>query len=73
MSHEFRNGSADRQYLCTAEAAAYTGISASKLNKLRMARNRAVGPKFVKISGRVIYRLSDLDAWIDGHVVDGRE
>lgn len=53
-----------------AEAALYTGLSESKLAKLRMRHNRAIGPNFLKISGCVVYRRSDLDHWMDGHSVD---
>ena len=55
------------------QAAKYLGISKSKLAKLRMATNRAEGPRFSKIAGCVIYRRADLDAWIEANlsVIDG--
>jgi hypothetical protein len=52
------------------EAAFYTGLSESKLAKLRMCNNRAKGPNFLKISGCVVYRRSDLDRWMDSHSID---
>ena len=51
------------------EAAGYVKISASKLAKLRMLANRSEGPAFIKLSGNVLYRREDLDAWISDHVV----
>ena len=52
-----------------AEASKYTGISVSKLAKLRMKGQRHESPPFIKAAGCVIYRKSDLDAWLDVLVV----
>ena len=52
------------------EAALYTGLSESKLAKLRMRHKRTMGPNFLKISGCVVYRRSDLDRWMDSHSID---
>lgn len=46
-----------------AEAAAYTGLSASTLNKLRVFGG---GPVFLKLGHRVVYDQTDLDAWLNG-------
>ena len=54
-----------------AEAARYTGLSESTLAKLRMQHKRADGPPYLKISGCVIYRRSDLDAWMNQHKIGG--
>ena len=54
----------------TREAARYVCIPESTLAKLRMRANRERGPRFVKLSGTIIYRRSDLDAWIEENVVD---
>lgn len=51
------------------EAAQYTGISESTLAKLRMLHNRANGPKFVKLSGCIVYRRADLDQWLEQNAV----
>ena len=51
------------------QAAAYLGISKSKLAKLRMEINRDQGPPFSKIAGCVVYRRCDLDAWIEANMV----
>lgn len=45
------------------EAAAYTGISISMLNKLRVSGG---GPAFLKLGRRVLYDQSDLDEWMLG-------
>ena len=55
------------------DAALYTGLSESTLAKLRMRHNRANGPSHIKISGCVVYRRSDLDNWMNQHVVGGDE
>jgi hypothetical protein len=52
-----------------AVAAEYLAVSDSKLAKLRMVENRHEGPAFVKISGCVIYRRTDLDEWLERHLV----
>ena len=53
------------------EAAHYLRVSVSKLAKLRMRRNRDGGPRYVKLTGVVIYRRDDLDAWLSTHTVGG--
>ena len=58
------------QNMRPAEAARYVGLSASKMAKLRMETNRHEGPKFVMVCGVVVYRRSDLDRWLDAHVVE---
>jgi predicted DNA-binding transcriptional regulator AlpA len=51
------------QNLRVDAAASYLGISVSALAKMRM---RGDGPPFVKLGRRVvIYRMSDLAAWLD--------
>lgn len=51
--------------LRTKEAAAYCGSSASTFEKLRLTGD---GPVFVKLGSRVVYRLSDLDTWIQSNL-----
>lgn len=67
---KFRDASSVPDNMRPAQAAWYTGLSESTLAKLRMRHNRIRGPKYLKISGCVIYRRSDLDKWMDGHFVD---
>ena len=50
------------QVLRTAEAAAYCGSSASTFEKLRLTGG---GPVYSKIGRRVVYRVEDLDAWLN--------
>jgi len=52
------------QRLTTPQAAAYSGLSASLLNKLRC---RGDGPPYLKLCDRVLYDRTDLDAWINAH------
>jgi hypothetical protein len=44
------------------QAASYTCLSASTLNKLRVFGG---GPLFLKLGRRVVYDVADLDAWLD--------
>ena len=54
-------------YLDTPAAAHHLGLSASKMNKLRMTKD---GPPFIKIGRRAVrYRLDDLDAWMSSQLV----
>jgi len=48
-------------YLDVDQAAEYLRISASNLNKRRVA---GTGPRYSKLGRRVIYLRTDLDAWI---------
>jgi predicted DNA-binding transcriptional regulator AlpA len=47
----------------TERAAALLGLSTSTLAKLRLTGD---GPPFIKLGRRVVYRLSDLEKWLDG-------
>ena len=51
-----------RGYRCETDAADYVG---SKPSTLRAWRVRGRGPRYYKIGGKVFYRESDLDAWIE--------
>lgn len=52
------------------EAAKYLGISRSALAKSRMSNSRHDGPIYAKVAGCIIYRRSDLDAWLVSHLVE---
>jgi len=67
---KFRDASSVLENMRPAQAAWYTGLSESTLAKLRMRHNRSKGLNFLKISGCVIYRRTDLNAWMDQHVVE---
>ncbi|MDB5470140.1 MAG: hypothetical protein JWR84_1700 [Caulobacter sp.] len=49
------------QRLSVEAAAAYVGLSASTLNKLRVFGG---GPAFLKLGRRVVYDVRDLDQWL---------
>lgn len=55
------------QLLTDKKAAAYLGVSVSYLRKSRSdgaIKGRTPPPPFVRVGGRVYYRLSDLDTWV---------
>lgn len=49
------------------EAAKYLTLSTSTLDKMRVEGR---GPRYLKIGGRVFYRLTDLDAYIEAAVIE---
>lgn len=52
-----------QRILRTPGAAEYVGLSASTLEKMRLAGD---GPAFVRLGGRAIgYDIRDLDSWLD--------
>jgi predicted DNA-binding transcriptional regulator AlpA len=50
------------RYLRTPEAARFVGLSLRTLEKHRIY---GTGPRYSKIGGRVVYRLDDLQAWVE--------
>ena len=53
------------RYLRTPEAARFLGLSGRTLEK---HRTYGTGPRYSKLGGRVVYRIEDLQAWVDGAV-----
>jgi hypothetical protein len=51
-----------RSAIPTHEAAEYIGLSRARLAKLRWSGG---GPKFIRVGRTVLYRLADLDNWLD--------
>jgi predicted DNA-binding transcriptional regulator AlpA len=51
--------------LRTPEAARFVGLSIRTLEKHRIY---GTGPRYSKLGGRVVYRLEDLQAWVDAAV-----
>jgi predicted DNA-binding transcriptional regulator AlpA len=49
-------------YLRTPEAARFVGLAIRTLEK---HRTYGTGPHYSKLGGRVVYRLEDLQAWVD--------
>ena len=50
------------RYLRTPEAARFLGVSGRTLEK---HRTFGTGPRYSKLGGRVVYRVDDLQAWVD--------
>lgn len=50
------------RYLRTPEAARFVGLS---LRTLEKHRTYGTGPRYAKLGGRVVYRLEDLQAWVE--------
>ena len=50
------------RYLRTPEAARFLGLSGRTLEK---HRTYGTGPRYAKLGGRVVYRIDDLQAWVD--------
>ena len=71
MPAEWLRGPEPAENMRTSEASHYLRIPESTLAKLRMRANRDRGPRFVKLSGTVIYRRADLDSWMEANVVTG--
>ena len=51
-----------QRYLRTPEAARFVGLSIRTLEKHRIY---GTGPVYRKIGGRVVYRVDDLERWVD--------
>jgi len=51
-----------QRYLRTPEAARFVGLSIRTLEKHRIY---GTGPRYSKLGGRVVYRVEDLQTWVD--------
>lgn len=49
-------------------AASYLSLSESLLAKMRMKCDARSGPRFVRVGKAIIYRRTDLDAWLASRV-----
>jgi predicted DNA-binding transcriptional regulator AlpA len=58
------NTNAVSSLLDAQKAADWTGLSTSTLAKLRLSGD---GPTYAKLGRRVVYRLHDLEMWIEAH------
>jgi excisionase family DNA binding protein len=54
-----------RPILSVEQAAEHLNMSESTLNRLR---GQGGGPRFAKLGGRVVYRRSDLDAYVEARL-----
>lgn len=62
---------ADRKtspYMRPAEAAEYVRLSVSTLAQMRVEQR---GPKYFKAGGRVLYRLQELEEWVESRIYEG--
>jgi hypothetical protein len=59
-----------KEYLTAAEAAEFIGFSLIQLAEWRCRQSG--GPAFLKIGRRVAYRVADLRAFMDAHLVRER-
>ena len=50
------------RYLRTPEAARFVGLSIRTLEKHRIY---GTGPRYSKLGGRVVYRVEDLQTWVE--------
>lgn len=50
------------RYLRTPDAAVHLGLSARTLEKHRCY---GTGPQYLKLGGRIVYAIADLDAWAE--------
>ena len=50
------------RYLRTPEASRFVGLSIRTLEKHRIY---GTGPRYSKLGGRVVYRIEDLQTWVD--------
>jgi excisionase family DNA binding protein len=48
--------------LTVSQAAEYVPCGVSTLNKLRVSGG---GPRFIKLGGRILYDVRDIDKWMD--------
>lgn len=50
------------RYMSTRQVCEYTTLAYGTLANMRTQK---IGPKYYKVGGRVIYKKSDVDAWIN--------
>ena len=51
-------------HLRTPQAAEYLGLSTSTIEKMRL---RGDGPRYAKLGRLVVYAITDLEVWVEGH------
>lgn len=54
--------------LDTLEAATYLSIERSTLKRWRVTGK---GPAYVRAGSKILYRVADLDDWLEAHLVGG--
>jgi excisionase family DNA binding protein len=58
--------------LTIEQAAGYLGISKHTLNSYRWDDEKG-GPAYIKMGGKVAYRIEDLDSWVEACRVEQGE
>lgn len=53
-----------KRLLTVVGAATYLSLSPSTLNRWRVSGD---GPRYVKLGGKILYDVCDLDQWIEDH------
>jgi hypothetical protein len=56
-----------KKLLCTKEIATLSSLSVSFFEK---HRNDGIGPRYLKIGGRVFYEVDDFEFWLNCHQRD---
>lgn len=54
--------------LSTLDAAEYVGVARATLKKWRTIGD---GPPYVRAGSKIVYRIVDLDAWLEANLVGG--
>ncbi|SMX25037.1 helix-turn-helix transcriptional regulator [Boseongicola aestuarii] len=54
------------KFYTTKDLATYLRVSTSFLEKARMNK---MGPTYIKVHGRVLYRNVDIEAWLDSNEI----
>ena len=57
---------ANRKYLAAEDASAYLRLSKAQLAKLRCYGG---GPTYARLGSRIVYRVEDLDRWVEGRLM----
>ena len=62
----------DDRFLNTKETAKYLGLAEGTLRQARMngrREHRIPPPPFIRLGRKILYRLSDLETWLNEHTV----
>jgi hypothetical protein len=59
----------EKQVLNDVEAAAFLGLGVQSLRNAR-SRSRMEGPPYIKLGRRIVYKLRDLEDYLNKHRID---
>lgn len=54
----------EKKYLKATDAAEHIGYTPNTLAQYRCLK---IGPAYIKVRGRVLYAVEDLDKWVESH------